>query len=371
MKRVQQRSIKHADCGVACVAMLAGCSYRRAFEAFGFAEDQSVFFTRHHHLIDALEKLGCAVKRKRFFSWREIRGRAIVAVNRSQNGYWHWVAFDGEAVLDPLPGKAGRKTDFPGLLGIGQYLLIDKISSRRNMARLKISVDDKYFKSDKIMHGRVVHKFFEELINIVFNKASLYWQAQLDMTKNGELPLLYNERNLYSIFASAIDDITPVHLSEWSFNKTDSNADKTRRVDFWCMNKRGENGKVINYFIELKKNKYCVSKGTEEKLTTTAEQSVEQINKQISDLKNIRPGWDGDGDVYLGIIVTHAYCSATKEQGYDETQVRDNIYELLDKRHQAQLLFSTWTLPSDIDVQWESDQCKFISIAGIAISKST
>ena len=124
MKRVQQRSIKHADCGVACVAMLAGCSYRRAFEAFGFAEDQSVFFTRHHHLIDALEKLGCAVKRKRFFSWREMSGRAIVAVNRSQDGYWHWVVFDGEAIFDPLPGKAERKTDLWGLQSRGVYLVV-------------------------------------------------------------------------------------------------------------------------------------------------------------------------------------------------------------------------------------------------------
>lgn len=89
MRRVQQRSIEHADCGVACVAMLAGCSYQQAFEVFGFTEDQSVFFTRHHHLVSALENLGSAVKRKRFCSWREIYGRAIVAVNRSQDGHWH------------------------------------------------------------------------------------------------------------------------------------------------------------------------------------------------------------------------------------------------------------------------------------------
>lgn len=122
MKRVQQRSIEHADCGVACVAMLAGCSYHQAFEAFEFAGNQSEFYTRHHHLISALEKLGCAVKRKRFRSWREIRGRAIVAVNHTQDGYWHWVAFDGEAVLDPKPGRPRRKKDLRGLHGKGVYL---------------------------------------------------------------------------------------------------------------------------------------------------------------------------------------------------------------------------------------------------------
>jgi ABC-type bacteriocin/lantibiotic exporter with double-glycine peptidase domain len=122
MKRVQQQSIAQADCGVACVAMLAGCSYQHAFDVFSFSKDQSQFHTRHHHLISALEKLGCVVKRKQFCSWRAIRGRAIVAVNHTQNGNWHWVAFDGEAILDPKPGRMSRKTDFRGLIGKGVYI---------------------------------------------------------------------------------------------------------------------------------------------------------------------------------------------------------------------------------------------------------
>lgn len=126
MKRVQQQSIEMADCGVACVAMLAGCSYRQAFEAFDFADNQSQFYTRHHHLISALEKIGCAVIRKRFRSWRAIRGRAIVAVNHRHSQkirYWHWVVFDGEVILDPKPNRKERKTDLRGLRGDGQYLL--------------------------------------------------------------------------------------------------------------------------------------------------------------------------------------------------------------------------------------------------------
>ena len=97
---------------VACVAMLAGCSYQHAFEAFGFVEIQ--FYTRHHHLISALEKLGCAVKWKRFCSRRVIRGHAIVAVNHMQYRYWHWVAFVGEEILDLKPGRSGRKMDLRG-----------------------------------------------------------------------------------------------------------------------------------------------------------------------------------------------------------------------------------------------------------------
>jgi len=109
--------------------MLANCSYQQAFEAFGFAENQSEFYTLHHHLISALEKLGCSVKRKRFRSWREICGHAIVAVNHSQYG-WHRVAFDGEAILDPKPSRMGRKTDFRGLRGKGLYVASNKMVVR-------------------------------------------------------------------------------------------------------------------------------------------------------------------------------------------------------------------------------------------------
>ena len=64
MKRVQQQSIEYSDCGVACAAMLAGCSYLRVFQAFVFADNQREFYTGHHHLISALEKLGCAGQEK-------------------------------------------------------------------------------------------------------------------------------------------------------------------------------------------------------------------------------------------------------------------------------------------------------------------
>lgn len=124
MKRVQQQSLGRADCGVACVAMLAGCSYQRAFKAFNFAEGQRQFYTWHHHLIGALEELGCTVKRRKFRSWREIDGQAIVAVDHTKYGDWHWVVFDGEAILDPKPKRAGRKKDYRGKKGKGHYLLV-------------------------------------------------------------------------------------------------------------------------------------------------------------------------------------------------------------------------------------------------------
>ena len=122
MKRVQQRSIWHADCGVACVAMLAECSYAEARKALGFAEDAEEFYTWHCDIFKALSILGCSVKKRKFGSWRKISERAIVAVNFTRDGYyWHWVAFDGEAILDPKPNRPGRKTDLRGLHGKGVY----------------------------------------------------------------------------------------------------------------------------------------------------------------------------------------------------------------------------------------------------------
>jgi len=125
MKRIQQKSAWYGDCGVACVAMLANCTYRRAFNALVFNDEQrEYYYTRHLHLINALMQLGCNVQRKKFNSWRNIDGRAIVAVNHTQDGYWHWVAFDGNAILDPKPTRPGRKTDYRGLKGRGIYLVV-------------------------------------------------------------------------------------------------------------------------------------------------------------------------------------------------------------------------------------------------------
>lgn len=106
------------------MAMLAGCSYDGALEALEFADDAEEFYTWHTDLFNALGKLGCAVKKRKFVSWRKIGGRAIVAVNHTRDRrYWHWVVFDGEAILDPKPSRPGRKTDLRGLHGKGMYFV--------------------------------------------------------------------------------------------------------------------------------------------------------------------------------------------------------------------------------------------------------
>ena len=94
------------DCGVACVAMIAGVSYQEAFDAFRFSPDQRQFYTTHTCLTKALGRLGISVLRKKFRSWQAIPGLAIVAVNhRCNRQLFHWVMFDGRQILDPMQNK--------------------------------------------------------------------------------------------------------------------------------------------------------------------------------------------------------------------------------------------------------------------------
>lgn len=110
MKRVQQKSVSYGYCGVAFVATVAQCSYRLAFEAFQFTEEQAnYYYSKHHHLFEAMQRLGCSSQLKKFTSWRNVNGPAIVAVNHTLDGYWHWVAFDGAAIFDPKPNRPGTK----------------------------------------------------------------------------------------------------------------------------------------------------------------------------------------------------------------------------------------------------------------------
>jgi hypothetical protein len=233
---------------------------------------------------------------------------------------------------------------------------------------LEISLNEEYFKSDKIEHGRLIKKFFCSLTENVFNQSWDFYQEYQKITKQNLLPLLESERNQYSLFASAINKITPIHLSECSFNKSEIEIDNSRRVDFWCLNKNGEDGKSINYFIELKKGFYCLSKGTKSQFVGVLEKNINELVTQVHGLKKIKPGWHGDDDVYLGIVVIHGYHAAAKESEFNEEQIIYNTHKLLDGRLGAQLLMNTWTLPEELGVQWDSDKCKFISIVGIAIS---
>lgn len=129
IRRVRQRT--RSDCGVACVAMIAGVSYQQAFDVFCFSDRKKAFYTGHSHLVDALESLGCEVQRNWFRSWEEIPGCAIVPVNhRCDRKNYHWVVYDGKAVRDPNPKRPARQRDFKRYRASGWYLLAAVVMPR-------------------------------------------------------------------------------------------------------------------------------------------------------------------------------------------------------------------------------------------------
>ena len=122
----QQR--KRSDCGVACVAMVSGVDYQTAFDAMGFPDFARDYYSKHLRVAKALQQLGRTVQWKKFKSWKEIPGHAIVAVNHRVNRtYFHWVAFAEELIFDPNP-RIGINQNWGLYRASGWYLLVEAVN---------------------------------------------------------------------------------------------------------------------------------------------------------------------------------------------------------------------------------------------------
>lgn len=221
------------------------------------------------------------------------------------------------------------------------------------------------YKSDSIVNGRRIKNFFEILSNNVFEHARNYYDNHFEITGYYENPLLFKERNLYSIFSSSINKITPVHLSEWGFSKNDeNNLDSSRKVDFWCLEKNGTNSKPLNFYIEIKKGYYCLSSRSKQEFVSSVSDDVVELQNQLKTIKNLKPRFSNFDDVYLGVFVVHGYSTKGTTE-YDSNDVFDNFFEITDGRTRQDLMMATWKLPQDYKVQWDIEKCEFISIVGI------
>ena len=49
----------------------------------------------------------------------------------------------------------------------------------------------------------------------------------------------------------------------------------------------------------------------------------------------------------------------------------ESIEHSIDGRKGVQIIASTWTLPKDLKIQWDTDKVKSISIVGFIISRRT
>lgn len=130
LRRVPQRNWEKGDCGIACVAMVAGVTYEEAltaFKALPGRNEASNYYTSHREVEQMLAHFNLRTSRMKFDSWRALSAHSIVKVNPGKSGRrWHWVVFDAgraEAVIhDPKPGKRHLIRDFRGLRGSG-YLI--------------------------------------------------------------------------------------------------------------------------------------------------------------------------------------------------------------------------------------------------------
>lgn len=235
--------------------------------------------------------------------------------------------------------------------------------------QLQIDFNDNNYKSDSIpKNGRIIKRFFRELSTNVFNHSYKYYQKYFEFTGHHENPLLYGEKNLYSLFSSAIHEISPIHISEWSFNNSDvaCNLNRNRVVDLYCMYKHKKLSNPINFYIELKKAWYSLNSNSNISLDNRVIVSFSELTKQLRSLKQIKPNWNNFDYVYIGLFVIHCYYTDNKEY-YTIKDLFDVLHNALDKRTIQNYLISTWKLEEGMFTQWEKDKCRFISILGIPI----
>jgi hypothetical protein len=123
----------HDDgCGIACVAMLAGISYRDAcLEIFGDYQGDA---TSLEDLRWALMACGFRVPKRMTPFWErqhtQLKQHALLALNPGPDGMWHWAVWDAaqHRILDPLKRPLRR----PTIVG---HLVVEQGRAKRRTAR--------------------------------------------------------------------------------------------------------------------------------------------------------------------------------------------------------------------------------------------
>ena len=100
-------------CGIACVAMVANSDYEttkaKMMEIENWHASKKKFYTRACHLQKLLEVINVKSAIKSSKKWDDIKGCAIVGVNREKNEPFHWVVVIKDAsrfiIIDPEQGE--------------------------------------------------------------------------------------------------------------------------------------------------------------------------------------------------------------------------------------------------------------------------
>ena len=130
MKHIKQHHPERADCGIACLAMVADVPYQVALEAMfecGITRLDGKLYTRPKHLVIAAGHLGIQCSSAKFSGWRPFVQLAIVKVNLDSENYWHWVVLSndkqGPFVFDPGSDKV-KIRDFRSFRHAGRCILV-------------------------------------------------------------------------------------------------------------------------------------------------------------------------------------------------------------------------------------------------------
>lgn len=93
------------DCGVACVAMLAGVSWAKARNALNYDKKDTKFWTNKDTMRDALLSLGVITAKDLVVckNPQRLQRDALLRTNVLANGNWHWAVWDAKrkTLLDP------------------------------------------------------------------------------------------------------------------------------------------------------------------------------------------------------------------------------------------------------------------------------
>jgi len=93
------------DCGVACVAMLAGVSWAKARDALNFEKHETDFRTNKDSMSTALRRLGVITAERLVVckNPERLQMDALLRTNLLANGNWHWAVWDAkkQKILDP------------------------------------------------------------------------------------------------------------------------------------------------------------------------------------------------------------------------------------------------------------------------------
>lgn len=198
----------------------------------------------------------------------------------------------------------------------------------------------------------LIKRFFGQLITAFHDKASNLESKLYELNKEHFVPQILLERNQYSLFAAALDDITPIHLSEWGISC--SNGEKiNRRIDYWCLYTGGKDksDEKINFFIELKRNDYCLSENSPFNMRKTSAKSIKNLEGQLRNIRSNPLKWEGDGEYYLGILVTTCWLGKTADLGYDIDDAKSAIRQVIHGNSKTHIMQAHYELDDNYETQ--------------------